>query len=106
MCQKGVNTDQMKLMIAQANDALGMAQQWLEQIHHLADSADLTGPSTAVAQASVLLGEARAKLENAADEVDGQTAGPDISEIFPIPACVQTVCTVYPCQWPRSPSAR
>ena len=41
MCQKGVNTDQMKLMIGQADDALAMAQQWLEQIHHLADHADL-----------------------------------------------------------------
>ena len=79
MCQKGVNTDQMKLMIGQANDALAMAQQWLEQIHHLADHADLTDPSVSVAQASVLLGEARAKLETAADQISGQTPGPDAS---------------------------
>lgn len=79
MCQKGVNTDQMKLMIGQAGDALAMAQQWLEQIHHLADHADLTEPSTTVAQASVLLGEARAKLEIAADQLDGETGGPDAS---------------------------
>ncbi len=79
MCQKGVNTDQMRLMIGQANDALGMAQQWLEQIHHLADHADLTHPSASVAQASVLLGEARSKLERAADELVGETGGPDAS---------------------------
>jgi len=79
MCQKGVNTDQMKLMIGQANDALAMAQQWLEQIHHLADHADLTAPSVSVAQASVLLGEARAKLDTAAAEMSGQTPGPDAS---------------------------
>lgn len=69
MCQNGVNTDQMKLMIGQANDALAMAQQWLEQIHHLADHAGLAVPSTTVAQASVLLGEARGKLEAAAEEL-------------------------------------
>jgi len=75
MCQKGVNTDQMKLMIGQVDDSLAMAQQWLEQIHHLADHADLTRPSASVAQASVLLGEARAKLDAAADELSGSVAG-------------------------------
>ncbi|TLM98651.1 MAG: hypothetical protein FDZ75_01875 [Actinobacteria bacterium] len=79
MCQKGVNTDQMKLMIAQANDALGMAQQWLEQIHHLADHAGLDTSSAHVAQASVLIGEARAKLEDSAEELDGQGGGTDAS---------------------------
>jgi hypothetical protein len=78
MCQKGVNTDQMKLMIAQAGDQLGMAQQWLEQIHRLADSGDLTDASAEVAQASVLLGEARAKLEDAVERIEGNAAGPDI----------------------------
>lgn len=71
MCQKGVNTDQMRLMIGQADDALAMAQQWLEQIHHLADHADLAESSKQVAQASVLLGEARAKLTEAANGLEG-----------------------------------
>jgi hypothetical protein len=79
MCQKGVNSDQVKLMIAQAGDALGMAQQWLEQIHHLTDRASMEGPSTEVAQASVLIGEARAKLQGATDLVDGEVGGPDAS---------------------------
>ena len=77
MCQKGVNTDQMKLMIGQANDALALSQQWLEQIHHLADQAGLSRPSAEVAQASVLLGQARAKLEDAVDLIDGASTGPD-----------------------------
>jgi hypothetical protein len=79
MCQKGVNTDQMKLMIGQANDALALSQQWLEQIHHLADHGGLQRPSAEVAQASVLLGQARAKLEDAIDLIDGETGGPDAS---------------------------
>ena len=58
MCQQGVNPDQLKIMIGQADDALGMAQQWLEQIHHLADRGDMTGPSATVAQASVQIGRA------------------------------------------------
>ncbi len=72
MCQKGVNTDQMKLMIGQADDALSMAQQWLEQIHHLADHADLANPSASVAQASVLLGEARGRLDTAINALDSE----------------------------------
>lgn len=79
MCQKGVNTDQMRLMLGQVSDSLGMAQQWLEQIHHLADHGGLDDASAAVAQASVLLGEARAKIEGAADVVSGREAGPDAS---------------------------
>lgn len=79
MCQKGVNTDQMRLMIAQANDSLALSQQWLEQIHHLADHAGLVQPSTEVAQASVLLGEARAKLDVAVDVLEGEQGGPDAS---------------------------
>jgi hypothetical protein len=79
MCQKGVNTDQMKLMLGQADDTLAMAQQWLEQIHHLADHADLTHPSSSVAQASVLLGEARAKIDRAVSQIDGADANPEAS---------------------------
>jgi hypothetical protein len=79
MCQKGVNPDQVKLMIGQSNDSLALAQQWLEQIHHLADHAGMIKPSVEVAQASVLLGEARAKLEAAADLIDGDAGGPDAS---------------------------
>jgi len=79
MCQKGVNNDQMKLMLGQASDTLGMVQQWLEQIHHLADKGDMVKPSTEVAQASVLLGEVRTKLEEAADYIDGEIGGPDAS---------------------------
>lgn len=81
MCQKGVNTDQMKLMMGQANDALAMAQQWLEQIHHLADHAGLAQPSTRVAQASVLIGEARAKLDEAADRIDDDTTSADSASV-------------------------
>lgn len=81
MCQKGVNTDQMKLMLQQANDALALSQQWLEQIHHLADHGGLTEVSTSVAQASVLLGESRAKLDSATDQIDGDTAGPESATV-------------------------
>ena len=71
MCEKGVNKDQMKLMVAQVDDSLAMAQQWLEQIHHLADHGGLHTESVNVAQATVLLGEARAKLDGAMSALDG-----------------------------------
>jgi len=79
MCERGVNVEQTKLMITQANDALAMAQKWLEQIHHLTDHGGLADAGRDLAQASVLVGEARAKLQDAEDVLDGQTAGPDIT---------------------------
>ena len=75
MCNKGVNPGQVKLMIGQSDDSLGMAQQWLEQIHHLADHGGLEEPSVEIAQASVLIGEARAKLQTAADLIDSEPSG-------------------------------
>ena len=78
MCENGVNTDQMTMMIAQVDDSLSMSQQWLERIHHLADHADMRDPSALVAQASVMLGEARAKLEQASDQMSSDSGG-DVS---------------------------
>lgn len=71
MCEHGVNIGQMKLSIGQADDALAMAQQWLEQLHQLADRGDTPTASAHVAQAGVLLGEARGKLEQALGDLDG-----------------------------------
>lgn len=81
MCQKGVNAPQMKLMIGQSNDSIALAQQWLEQLHHLADHGALDAVSTQIAQASVLLGEARGKLEAAADLIDAAPAGADATSV-------------------------
>ena len=78
MCESGVNTDQMRMMIGQVGDYLGVSQQSLEQIHHLADHAHLHDPSTVVAQATVLLGEARAKLETAMDQL-GDAGANDVT---------------------------
>lgn len=75
MCEKGINTDQMRLMIAQIDDSLSLSQQWLEQFHHLADHAGLHAASVSAAQASVLLGEARAKLETAINTMAGEPDG-------------------------------
>ena len=70
MCEKGLNADQFQLMIKQADDSLAMSQQWLEQLHHLADHAALHDSSVALAQATVLLGQTRAKLEHAVDVLE------------------------------------
>jgi hypothetical protein len=59
-------------MIAQVDDSLAMAQQWLEQVHHLADHAEEREASALVAQAGVLLGEARAKLRSSTEIIEGE----------------------------------
>ncbi len=73
ICETGIHVGQMKIMIAHADETLALAQKWLEQIHHLADHGDFKASSTAVAQATVLLGEARAKLETSIKELDSDT---------------------------------
>lgn len=62
-------------MIAQVDDSLAMTQQWLEQVHHLADHAEERESSALVAQASVLLGEARAKLQTSTDLIGSEPGG-------------------------------
>ena len=71
MCENGINTDQLKVAIGQVNDSLGMSQQWLEQLHHMADHAKKNSASAELAQVTVMLGEARSKLENALDSLEG-----------------------------------
>ena len=71
MCESGINIGQMKLAIGQSDDALSMAQQWLEQLHHLADHGKRAEVSAALAQANVLLGEARGKLDEAIADLEG-----------------------------------
>jgi len=73
MCETGVNIGQMKLAVGQSDDALAMAQQWLEQLHHLADHGKRPECSAALAQANVLLGEARAKLDLAIEDLEGRS---------------------------------
>jgi hypothetical protein len=69
----------MKLAVAQSDDALGMVQQWLEQLHHLADHADMEEVSALLAQANVLVADVRAKLDLTLDTIDGETGGPNVS---------------------------
>lgn len=71
MCEQGVNVGQLKMAISQSDDAIAVVQKWLEDLHHLAGHGKRVEVSTALAQAGVLLGEARGKLEAAVDDLDG-----------------------------------
>ena len=82
MCEQGINTGQMKLAIGQTDDALAMAQLWLEQLHHLADHGKRAEVSAALAQAGVLLGEARGKLDDAIGELEGAQPGDATVELL------------------------
>ncbi len=73
MCEQGVNVGQLRLAIGQSDDAVAMVQLWLEQLHHLADHGKRSEVSTALAQAGVLLGEARAKLDSAIVDLEGRS---------------------------------
>lgn len=65
MCEGGINTGQMKLAVAMINDSLALSQQHLEQLHHLADQGRRTATSAELAQVTVMLGEARERLDSA-----------------------------------------
>lgn len=79
MCENSVNVPQLKLSVAQVDDAVALAQQWLEQLHHLADHGKRAEVSAELAQANVLLGEARGKIEAALNGLDGQAADSGIT---------------------------
>ncbi|MDO8879727.1 MAG: hypothetical protein Q7W44_02845 [Coriobacteriia bacterium] len=69
MCEGGINTGQMKLAVAMVNDTLALAQQHLEQLHHLADQGRRAATSAELAQVTVMLGEAREKLDSAVSQL-------------------------------------
>jgi hypothetical protein len=75
MCEQGVNVGQLKLSIGQSDDGIALVQLWLEQLHHLADHGKRAEVSKALAQAGVLLGEARAKLDDALADLEGTPRG-------------------------------
>jgi len=79
MCENSVNVPQLKLSIGQVDDAVALAQQWLEQLHHLADHGKKHDASVELAQANVLLGEVRGKLEDAVNLLEGRPASPDVT---------------------------
>ena len=70
MCEQGVNVGQLKLAIGQSDDAVAVVQQWLEQLHHLADHGKRADVSKSLAQAGVLLGEARGKFDEAIRDLE------------------------------------
>jgi hypothetical protein len=74
MCENSVNLPQLKLSIGQVDDAIALSQQWLEQLHHLADNGKKAEASAELAQSGVLLGEARARLEGAIDALEGRAS--------------------------------
>ena len=69
MCEGGINTGQMKLAVAMINDSLALSQQHLEQLHHLADQGRRSATSAELAQVTVMLGEAREKLDAAVENL-------------------------------------
>ena len=79
MCENNVNVPQLKISIGQVDDAVALSEQWLEQLHHLADHGKKHDASAELAQASVLLGEARAKLDAAISTLEGHPSSPDVT---------------------------
>ncbi|GAB4278511.1 MAG: hypothetical protein Kow0056_10860 [Coriobacteriia bacterium] len=73
MCEGGINAPQMRFSIGQVEKTLALAQEWSEQLHHLADHAHRAEASAQLAQVSVMLGEAREKLERAAESLESDS---------------------------------
>jgi hypothetical protein len=79
MCENSVNVPQLRLSVGQVDDAVALSQQWLEQLHHLADDGKKPEASVELAQAGVLLGEARARLQEAINALEGRVSSPDVT---------------------------
>jgi hypothetical protein len=81
MCEGGINAPQMRFSIKQVNESLALAQEWSEQLHHLADHGHRAQASRELAQVSVMLGEAREKLEAAAESLDEGSADVTVERV-------------------------
>ncbi len=79
MCENSVNVPQLKISVGQVDDAVALSQQWLEQLHHLADHGKKPEASAELAQATVLLGEARGRLEAAIDALEGRSSASEVT---------------------------
>jgi hypothetical protein len=79
VCESGINIPQMRLSIGQVDDTVALAQQWLEQLHQLADHGHKHETSTELAQADVLLADVRGKLEAAQAALEGGTSASDVT---------------------------
>jgi hypothetical protein len=79
MCENSVNVPQLRLSVGQIDDAIALAQQWLEQLHHLADHGKEHEASAELAQAGVLLGEARDRLTASINALEGRSGSSDVT---------------------------
>lgn len=79
MCESGINIEQMRISIGQVDDSVALAQQWLEQLHHLADHGHKHETSAALAQADVLLADVRGKLDRAREALEGGSGSSDVT---------------------------
>jgi hypothetical protein len=74
VCENSVNLPQLKVSVGQVDDLVALVQQHLEQLHHLADHGKQHDASVELAQATVLLGEVRGKLEHAIEALGGDAS--------------------------------
>ncbi|MDZ4655704.1 MAG: hypothetical protein U1F44_07505 [Coriobacteriia bacterium] len=81
MCEGGINTGQMKHAMTMVDDQLALTQQWLEQLHHMADHGDRPEASAELAQVTVMLGQAREKIGNAVNQLDIASDGVTIERV-------------------------
>ena len=79
MCENGINVDQLRMSVTHSEDALGTVQSWLEDLHHVADHGHQHDVSVELAQATVLLGEARGKLEKALAVLESAAGSSDVT---------------------------
>jgi len=73
MCEGGINVGQMQSAMAMVDDQIALAQKWLEELHHSADHGHRHEASAEIAQVTVMLGEAREKIQNAKNRLDTPT---------------------------------
>ncbi len=79
MCESGINIEQLKMSVAQVERSLAQAQQQVEELHQLADRGARHDASASLARVTIMLGEARDKLEDTVEGLEGHTPGPDVT---------------------------
>lgn len=71
MCEGGINVDQLKFSIEQADETVTLGRRWVHRLYHQADGKGRDDVATELKAAQALIDEARTHIAAALSATDG-----------------------------------
>lgn len=71
MCEGGINVDQLKFAIEQADETVALGRRWVHRLYHQADGRGRDDVAAELKAAQALIDRAREHIAGALKAVDG-----------------------------------